>query len=437
MTAPNGAILFNNSTGSDTTASGLGSANVYGSGASTTGSSAVVTGIDTTGVSAGDLLWVQSSSGRQFSIIATVDSSTQVTCDDVFANTESGRTWAIGGKRATWGDASSLSVFSGAKPGWVIETETDQSVSSAIHIPTTVIGDPLNQVVIKGSDASSKKVITQTNNNYLFICSGQYITYRDMELRYSHGTKNRSAFIFGQNRTRSVVNVDATHPTDYFQMFATRGGQAPSVAFVNCQIENLDYGISFSDGSVSVVECLISNITNDGIGHVVNADDFNLINSIVTGCGSDGVRCDRAARMCFGNIFHNNGGDGFNGGSATSASVIMDNLFTDNAGFGLVLSTAAPHQLADRNAFYNNTSGDRSNVAAGANDITLNADPFVDAANGDFNLNADAGGGAILRANNYALNTDTSFYPFRQYVSDDFDSGSGGGGATVHPLRSN
>lgn len=33
MTAPNGAILFNNSTGSDTTASGLGSANVYGSGA--------------------------------------------------------------------------------------------------------------------------------------------------------------------------------------------------------------------------------------------------------------------------------------------------------------------------------------------------------------------------------------------------------------------
>ena len=33
MTAPNGPILFNNSTGSDTTASGLGAANVYGTGA--------------------------------------------------------------------------------------------------------------------------------------------------------------------------------------------------------------------------------------------------------------------------------------------------------------------------------------------------------------------------------------------------------------------
>jgi hypothetical protein len=425
MTAPNGSILFNNSTGSDTTASGLGAANVYGSGASTTGASAVVTGIDTTGVLSGDLLWVQSSSGRQFSIIATVDSSTQVTCDDTFANTESGRTWAIGGKRATWDN--SLPVFSDAKAGWIIETETDQSITSSIIIPSTVVGDPLNQVVIKGSDPLSKKIITQTNNNYLFNCSGQYITYRDMEVRYSHGTKNRAAFIFGQNRIRSVVNVDATHPTDYFQMFATRGGQAPSVAFVNCRIENLDYGISFTDGSVSVVECLISNITNDGIGHVVNADEFNLINSIVTGCGGDGVKCDRSARICCGNIFHSNGGDGFNGGSATSANVIMNNLFVDNTGFGIVLSTTTQHQASDQNAFYNNTLGDRSNVSAGANDITLTADPFVDAANGDFNLNADAGGGATLRANNYALNTDTSVYPFRQYVSDPF----GGGGGNV------
>ena len=137
MTAPNGAIVFNNSTGvgSDTTASGLGASNVYGSGASTTGSSTVVTGIDTTGVSSGDLLWVQSSSGRQFSIIATVDSSTQVTCDDVFANTESGRTWAIGGKRATFDNSDSRRLFNDdSAAGFIIETETDQSITSVIEI---------------------------------------------------------------------------------------------------------------------------------------------------------------------------------------------------------------------------------------------------------------------------------------------------------------
>jgi uncharacterized protein YgiM (DUF1202 family) len=90
MTAIGQPIYFNSTSGSDTTASGSSAgANVYGSGASTTSASSVVTGITTTGVQAGDLLWVQSSSGRQFSVIASVDSGTQVTCDDTFANTES------------------------------------------------------------------------------------------------------------------------------------------------------------------------------------------------------------------------------------------------------------------------------------------------------------------------------------------------------------
>ncbi len=100
MTAPNGPLLFNSSTGSDTAASGLGPASALsGAGASTTAASAVVTGITTTGVTAGDMLWVDSTSGRRFSIIASVDSGTQVTCDDVFDNTEASRAWGIGGKR--------------------------------------------------------------------------------------------------------------------------------------------------------------------------------------------------------------------------------------------------------------------------------------------------------------------------------------------------
>jgi len=59
MTTPNGAILFNATSGSDTQASGLGPATARtGSGASITSASSTVTGIDTTDVIAGDLLWV-------------------------------------------------------------------------------------------------------------------------------------------------------------------------------------------------------------------------------------------------------------------------------------------------------------------------------------------------------------------------------------------
>ncbi len=138
MTLPNGNVILNSSTGSDTQSSGLGpSTAVYGSNASITLDSNVVTGIDTTGVTAGDLLWVQSSVGRQFIIIASVDSATQVTCDENFNVTESGRTWAIGGKRATL-DNADLSTIYGTYPYnhpdrelW-IELETDQTITSAI-----------------------------------------------------------------------------------------------------------------------------------------------------------------------------------------------------------------------------------------------------------------------------------------------------------------
>lgn len=51
------------------------------------------------------------------------------------------------------------------------------------------------------------------------------------------------------------------------------------------------------------------------------------------------------------------------------------------------------------NAMYNNTAGAINNAPTRAiGSITLTADPFVDAAGGDFNINNVAGGGADLRA---------------------------------------
>ena len=81
----------------------------------------------------------------------------------------------------------------------------------------------------------------------------------------------------------------------------------------------------------------------------------------------------------------------------------------------------------DYNYLYNNASGNYNGYSGGDNDVILTGDPFVDSSTGDWNLNSTFGAGATLRASNYALNTDTSVYPFRQYVSDNF----GGGGVNV------
>jgi len=448
MTTPNGAILFNNSTGSDTTASGLGGANVYGAGASTTGSSAVVTGIDTTGVSSGDLLWVQSSSGRQFSIIATVDSSTQVTCDDVFANTESGRSWAIGGKRATLDNADSRRLFGAdGAAGFIIETETDQSLTSTISLTTVNSYD--NYGVIRGSDSGSTKPVLSFSMNGIGIDIAYrkfYWKIKNLSLENTSSTKTSATGIRTNSYATIIEGVDINNSTN-----------------------NWKHGIhifNVEQGTAQIKFCKIAHTVSDGILQNTSGDMLHISNTVVGNCGGHGANLGNQYTKTFrieNCIFHDNGGDGLytwsrdgnnytysvsncifynNGGDGLSYRrhtfvYFQRNIFVNNGGYGIGNSYAydsdSETSIVDRNAFYNNASGQAEDSPLMTNAITLTADPFVDSANGNFQIDSNSGGGATLRANNFALNTDTSVYPFRQYVSDDFDSGAGGG-STFHPL---
>lgn len=87
--------------------------------------------------------------------------------------------------------------------------------------------------------------------------------------------------------------------------------------------------------------------------------------------------------------------------------VVRDNVFSVCSGYGV---TSAGSALTggtpgvDRNGFHSCTSGSvNATHLLNENSITLTADPFVDAANGDFNLNNVTGGGALLRAVTYNL----------------------------------
>lgn len=88
---------------------------------------------------------------------------------------------------------------------------------------------------------------------------------------------------------------------------------------------------------------------------------------------------------------------------AIQASILANNIIYGNGGYGLnatVGSVALNERLRsfiDYNAFGDNTSGDYNGLSAGDNDITLSADPFTNAAGGDFTLNNTAGGGADLK----------------------------------------
>ncbi len=164
MTAPNGPILFNSSTGSDSTASGLGPASaVVGSSAELDGTATVdvsYDGMDLSSISAGDLLFCDTTSGRKFSVIASVDAlSETITTDDAWP-TESGVAWAVGGKRQYLFSSNYRAEFADAmQTGWAVSLEsgyTETHNGSAIgfntgdlrsftsQIRTTITGDASN-----------------------------------------------------------------------------------------------------------------------------------------------------------------------------------------------------------------------------------------------------------------------------------------------------
>jgi len=410
MTAPNGSILFNNSTGSDTQSSGLGpSTAVYGTGASTTAASAVVTGIDTTGVSAGDLLWVQSSSGRQFSIIASVDSSTQVTCDDVLANTESSRTWAIGGKRSglsgstqIWADVPSSDV-------WELElayTGINYTISSTIFfnrlvyitgtggrpvIEMTADSTPMFRTSVNvGSHRlkNLKFINTASAKDICFQCYDAGPNAQLIDCIVGELNNSFSNHIWKTGLTATTFLAKNTVFTDSTSHGIQHSNGNLNLNFEKCIIKNSGGdGWYMSHNSMSLVfrSCQIINNTSFGIRwqSIYTGTRFNMVDCIINGNGSDGIY--------------------FTGVNTT----IMQNcIVANNGGYGLRQGGAVNTRDLDymnNNAFYNNSSGHLSNINLDSTNIMLDADPFVDAANGDFNLNATNGGGGTLRSKNYTL----------------------------------
>lgn len=451
MTALNSAILFNSTSGSDTAASGCGPATaVTGSGASTTASSAIVTGISTTGVSAGDLLFVQSSSGRKFSVIASVDSSTQVTCDDVFANTESGRSWAVGGKRSTFDNADSRELFTTNFHTAVldkIKTETDQTLTSTIAIGRNW----RNPFVIY---ADEQKTISTTGDFSCFT-AGQNRHGSFYNLKFVCGTTSTKAAIAGGNVNVSFCQFGEDGSSNNWKYGLQGSAYAHQCMSHRCKFYGKGETASggFAAGGTHynsqghwMTECFVKDYETGFKGYPkANVCKGNLI----TAC-KYGAHAHLNMGECANNIFNDISSDCINFANPTPESFqqqlfqLGSNIFSNVSGH-LITSSRTDFYLGDSTdsktlythpslpTLYAYNSSNTFNNMPSFPVQTLSASPFVDAANGDFSLNADAGGGATLRANNFSLNTDTSVYPFRQYVSDDFDSGAGGG-SIFHPL---
>jgi hypothetical protein len=131
-----------------------------------------------------------------------------------------------------------------------------------------------------------------------------------------------------------------------------------------------------------------------------NSIQVTVIDGIVESNGGIGLNVVATTSvMVVGGSYRGNGSSNILLSASASVSYV-ENAVTETAGaYGVNNATATAISYVRNVAYRSNVSGPVNNTArvdeAGA--ITLTADPYVDAANGDFDLNAAAGGGALCR----------------------------------------
>ena len=397
-------ITFNASTGSDTQASGAGpSTALHGlAGAHTNGSASTTIQLpastDLSGVATdgSHCLWLNTAAGRQFSkITGKNDGADTVTVEDSFnIALASAVDWAIGGKRATLDDADSRTLFgsTGAKAGWSIQLETNQTLTSVLTwsaAGTNTSGGGL--VRFLGGTDGTYYVINQTASaacisGPLFSCFVQGLKFTN-----SNGTKtNAFGWLFtsgtaGETIFHDCIFGDATNTLQSaFSMT-----QAPNVYFLNCAAVHCAAGGFTSSTSASAEftfhHCVAHSNTGPGFSSSGNAPDrYVLVHCLAYDNTTDGILAGTSTIHAIHCTVDGNGGDGFDFNADNSPHVILGCQFTNNGGYGIrALAGADDVAYADFNNFFGNSLGARLTLTAGTSDVAV--DPgYADEDEGDF-----------------------------------------------------
>lgn len=271
------------------------------------------------------------------------------------------------------------------------------------------------------------------------------------------GSDSVPDFWIGYDSTRTTVNTDSNKPliqvpaagVTTISVFKVN----PSSTLCNTIVRNIKIdgqsktsirGFESSGGAANVVfeNCEAINCTNNGFS--LSSAVGGAVNSLATGCSSSaafGVSLDRSYAIgcvarsntatgfeissgyCLNCISASNTGgstDGFSQGGGLVNARLYNCVAYANGRDGFRMASGNPRGSTafntiaygnggygfNGNGFYqqsfcaggSNTSGNETGVDRSLSFVTLTADPFTNAAAGDFSLNNTAGGGALCRA---------------------------------------
>jgi hypothetical protein len=165
-------------------------------------------------------------------------------------------------------------------------------------------------------------------------------------------------------------------------------------------------GFSADTGTAVFDRCVAR--ANGGSGFAsLTAGVANCVNCIASGNTLSGFESNvsQSVMRLFGCTSYGNTLDGLRFAAVNTflGSYARNSIFYGNSGYGIRSITTDYGAFAnlatvlENNAFGGNTLGARFQVPTGEDDITLTADPFLDASADDFGLNLILGGGLSLR----------------------------------------
>ena len=422
-------ILIDSATGSDTAASGAGPSTALTNTAAATNpagttvtlnAGTVLTGVSTTG---SDVIYINDTTAghRRFAKITGTSGSggatPQVTVAEAFFGSLSGKTWAIGGKRASLGSASSLLLIDNnssdgdAMPGWTIEFQTGHTETFASSINFYRSGTTAGLINVRGA-TGTPPVLTFSSDSNGMIVRGNAWSFSNLDGRNNSGSKTTSTFIVAVSGQTTLVlsGLKVAHATDYFYRPLQFNGPLATMV-VGCEIgyaadSNIYIDNAFTMGPFLVTDCYIHHATIHGINQFSDAaDGFVVQTSIIAANGGDGIKdantstSPRCSSIFIGNTFNANTSDGIELTTVNPALImqVKNNIFSNNGGYGLNFSngsiTAAIIDslgtLILNNCFFTNTSGKYNPSGLNSlNEVTTNPD-YANTGSGDYSVGAN------------------------------------------------
>lgn len=380
------------------------SSDMVGNGIQITGGTNFVAGLyEITAVSAGVSITV---TGAAANACTGVGASGSGNIGGAFATPEGAAAFAIAGntiyiKSGTYSRtaAGATMTCDGSNTAFIrfVGYDTNRNIhctDSSRPLFTTPTGTSANGITLFAGNGVTYVMFRNINFSHQATVRGNVwsnATAQTTPINYSHCKFD--GFVSYIASTGATANAH-NNMTFWFCEFANFSaschpqGLALSTVAYCCYIHD---GVSWVDNNQSSGGILAQNCTFDTLSSyailitraTTSQPSINAYNNIFYNCTSGGIRLAGNAGIM------PNSSNGF---------ALFNNIFYSSA-YGVSCSNTQVinWSICAKNAFGNGTSMLLNTSDTGEDLITLTADPFVDAPNGDFRLNNATGGGASLR----------------------------------------